>query len=104
MSYTVTQRSREMGIRMALGAARADVMRLVLGNALSMALSGIGVGLILSFVITRLLRTLLFGVSTHDPVTFIAVPLILAAVALVASYWPALRATRVDPMVSLRYE
>lgn len=104
MSYTVTQRSREMGLRMALGAARANVMRLVLGNALTMTLSGIGVGLILSFGITRLLRTLLFGVSAHDPVTFIAVPLILAAVALLASYWPARRATRVDPMVSLRYE
>jgi len=104
MSYTVTQRSREMGVRMALGAARADVLRLVLGNALTMALSGIGVGLVLSLVITRLLRTLLFGVSTHDPATFIVVPLVLAAVALLASYWPARRATRVDPMVSLRYE
>ena len=83
---------------------RNDVLRLVLGKALAMALAGITIGLALSFAATRLLQTLLFGVSQYDPVTFVAVPVILTVVALAASYWPARRAMRADPMTSLRYE
>jgi putative ABC transport system permease protein len=104
MAYSVSQRTRELGIRMALGASRTDVVRLVLSQGLRLTLIGLVVGLAASFAVTRLITSLLFDVSATDVVTFVAVPLALASAALGASYLPALRATRIDPMVALRYE
>jgi putative ABC transport system permease protein len=104
MSYTVTQRSRELGVRLALGADARDVLGLVLRQGLRLALVGVGVGLLASFAVTRVMRTMLFDVSTTDPLTFVAIPLLLVGVALVASYLPARRATVVDPVVALRTE
>jgi ABC-type antimicrobial peptide transport system permease subunit len=89
---------------MALGADTRTVLRMVLRSALHMALLGIAIGAAVGFAVTRLMRELLFGVSAGDPVTFVAVALILAAVTVLASYVPALRATKIDPMVALRYE
>jgi putative ABC transport system permease protein len=104
MAYSVTQRTNEIGIRMALGASRRNIMKLVLRQGSLLALGGIGLGLIASLLVTRVLSSLLFEVSPRDPDTFFAVGLVLAGVALVASYVPARRATTVDPMVALRYE
>jgi putative ABC transport system permease protein len=103
-AYAVTQRTREIGIRMALGAQMADVLRLVAREGLSLALAGVAAGMGLSLIITRLLRSLLFEISALDPWTFAGVALILLAVALLACLIPARRAMRVDPMVALRYE
>ncbi len=104
LSYIVTGRTREIGIRVALGAQTRDVMKLVMGQAILLATLGVGVGLIGAWAATRLLKKLLFGVSTTDPTTFIAVSALLAAAALAACYIPARRATRVDPLTALRYE
>jgi predicted permease len=104
MAYAVSQRTRELGIRMALGASRADVLRLVVLQGLRLTVLGIVLGLAVSFAITRLVVSLLYGVSPTDIVTFTVVPLLLAGAALAASYLPARRATRIDPMVALRYE
>ncbi len=104
ISYIAGQRTHEIGIRMALGAKQGDVLRMVLSQAGRMAAVGVGIGLVISYGLTRLMSSLLFGVSTHDPITFAAVALLLIPVALAACYIPARRASSVDPMVALRYE
>ena len=104
LSYEVTRRTREIGIRMALGAARGDVLSNVAGQGLALAVAGVAVGVAASFGVTRFLASILFGVHPGDPVTLIIVAGILLCVALVASWVPARRAMRVDPMVALRHE
>jgi putative ABC transport system permease protein len=104
MAYSVQQRTQEMGIRMALGAESADVRKLVVFQGMSLALIGVGIGIIAAFGLMRLIATLLYGVKTWDPVTFTTVPILLAAVALFAVWLPARRATRIDPVDALRYE
>ena len=104
MAYSVNQRTRELGIRMALGASRGEVVRLVVTHGLRLTAMGVVVGLMAAFAASRLVASLLFDVSPTDVVTFVAVPIVLAAAALGASYLPALRATRIDPMAALRYE
>jgi putative ABC transport system permease protein len=104
MSYAVAQRTQEIGIRMALGAERQHVLQMVLRSGATMAVLGVGIGLVTAFGLARLMTSLLFQTSAADPPTFSIVPLLLAAVALLACYLPARRATRVDPMVALRYE
>jgi predicted lysophospholipase L1 biosynthesis ABC-type transport system permease subunit len=104
MSYSVSQRTREIGVRMALGARRLDVIRLVLGQGLRLTLMGMGIGIVGSLALTWVLSSVLYGISPTDPVSFLAVAAMLTMVALAASYVPARWATRVDPMQALRSE
>jgi ABC-type antimicrobial peptide transport system permease subunit len=104
ISYAVSRRTREVGIRMALGARHGDVLGLVVGEGFRLALIGVAVGLAAAFGATRFLGGMLYRVSPTDPLTFVLVPAVLTAVAVVASYVPARRASRVDPMTALRYE
>jgi putative ABC transport system permease protein len=104
MSYSVSQRKREIGIRMAMGAQRGDVLKLVVGQGMALAGIGVAIGLGASFALIRLIAGLLFGVSATDLVTFTVISLILGSVSLLACYIPACRATKVDPMIALRYE
>lgn len=104
ISYIASQRTHEIGVRMALGAGRASVLRMMLVQAGRIALIGVALGLVAGLALTRLMSSVLFGVSAHDPLTFAGVALLLTLVAMVACYLPAWRATRVDPMVALHYE
>jgi putative ABC transport system permease protein len=104
LSYAVTQRTREIGIRMALGAQRRDVLHMVLYEAIKMVLVGVVIGIIVSIIMARIMSSLLYKVSPYDLTIFLGVPVLLTLVALMACFAPAFRATRVDPMVALRYE
>jgi putative ABC transport system permease protein len=104
MGYIVSGRTHEIGIRMAMGAQQAEVLRMILGDGAKLTAMGVGIGLGIALALTRVLSTLLFGVSAADPVTFAAISLVLACVAMLASYIPARRAARIDPMEALRYD
>mgnify|MGYP001492318101 CR=1 FL=1 len=104
LSYAVAQRTREIGVRMALGAHVSDVLKLVVGQAMKLAVVGAALGLVASVALTRLMKTLLFGVGANDPLTFAGVSLVLLSVALLASWLPSRRAGKIDPIVALRYE
>jgi len=104
MSYSMAQRTREIGIRMALGAQKRDVLKLAVGQGLKLVAIGVVIGLIGALALTRVMTSLLFNVSATDPATLVTISLILVAVALLASYIPARRAAKVDPLIALRYE
>ena len=102
MAYSVTQRTREIGVRMALGASRTNILQLVIGHGMRLVMCGIVIGAAMSLATARVIKSLLFGLSPADPLTYAAVALLLAIVALLACWVPARRATEVDPMVALR--
>ena len=104
MAYLVNQGTRELGIRLALGASQRNILSLVVRQGMVLAISGVTIGLAAAFLLTRLIRSLLFGVEATDPVTFVGIAFLLAMIALVASYIPAQRAARIDPLISLRCE
>jgi putative ABC transport system permease protein len=104
LAYSVRRRMREIGVRMALGAQRADILHMVLYQGTKLALVGTGIGIAAAFGLTRLMSSQLFGVTATDPVTFVSVAALIVLVALAACYIPARRATKVDPMAALRYE
>jgi putative ABC transport system permease protein len=104
VGYAVAQRTREIGIRIALGADRRDILKLIVGQGMVLIVIGAGIGLVLALAATQLLKSLLFGVSATDPFTFVPVVVGLVGVALLASYLPARRAMKVDPLIALRYE
>ena len=104
MSYSVTQRTHEIGIRMAIGARPRDVFKMILGHGMKLALIGVGIGLVSAFGLTRLMETMLFGVNPTDLTTFASISILLITVALLACYLPGRRATKVEPTISLRYE
>jgi putative ABC transport system permease protein len=104
MSFSVNQRAREIGIRMALGAGRPNILLMVLREGVVLVAAGLGIGLTIALAAANAIKALLLNVSARDPLTFAVVPLLLAGVALLATYVPARRATRVDPLVALRYE
>jgi putative ABC transport system permease protein len=104
MAFAVSQRKHEIGIRIALGAQPRDILRMVVGHGVRLALVGVGLGLAAAFYLARYMAPLLYGIGTRDPITFVVVPLLLMVVALFASWIPAIRATHVDPIVTLRHE
>jgi putative ABC transport system permease protein len=104
MSYTVAQRRHEIGIRMALGAQTLDVLKLIIRQGMILVLTGVAIGLMAAFGLTRLMKAMLFGISETDTTTFVIIPLLLAVVAMLACYLPARRATKVDPLIALRSE
>jgi putative ABC transport system permease protein len=104
MSYSVTQRTHEIGIRMAIGASPLDVFKMILGHGMKLALIGVALGLLGAFLLTRLMATMLFGVAPTDAMTYTGISVLLITVALLACYLPGRRATKVEPTISLRYE
>ena len=104
ISFMTAQRTSEIGIRMAFGADRARLLRLIIGQGMVLVLAGIAIGLVASLALTRLMQSLLYSIDATDPLTFVAIAFVLSVVPFLACYIPARRATRVDPMVALRYE